>query len=91
MRNALLTITIFFCLATASLAADQKKSALPQSEPTQQTQVARNHADGSMDYASSAKSDCMPKPGKQSKPNTQADPEGDPQATQNQVEYGGAG
>lgn len=32
----------------------------------------------------------MPKPRKQSK-DLQNDPEGDPQASQNQVEYGGAG
>lgn len=92
MRNALLTIPILFCLATASTAADQKKSAQPQSKQTQQTEVARNDTDGSMDYASSAKSDRMPKPGKQSKPkNAQEDSEGDPQAPQNQVEYGGGG
>ncbi len=91
MRNALLTITILFCLA-ASMAADQKKSAKPQSKQPQQTQVARNDTGGSMDYASSANSDCMPKPGKQSKPkNAEDNPEGDPQASQNQVEYGGGG
>lgn len=92
MRNALLTITIFFCLAAVSTAADQKKSPRAQPEQTQQTQVARNDTDGSMDDASSAKSDCMPKAEKQSKPkNTQPDPEGDPQASQNQIEYGGGG
>jgi hypothetical protein len=91
MRNALLTITILFCLAAVSTAADQKKSAQPQAKQSQQTQVALNDADGSMDDASSAKSDCMPKAEKQSKPNTQSDPEGDPQASQNQIEYGGGG
>ncbi len=93
MRNTLLTTAILFCLAAPSMAADQKKNAQPQSKQTEeQTQVARNDADGYRDHASSAKSDCMPKPSKQSKPkNAQDDPEGDPQAAQNQVEYGGGG
>jgi hypothetical protein len=92
MRNALLTLAILFCLVTAGTAADQKKSAQPQSKQTQQVQVTRNEGDRSMDDASSTKSDCLPKPGKQSKPkNAQDDPEGDPQASQNQVEYGGGG
>jgi len=54
--------------------------------------VARNHADGSRDHAASTKSDCLPALGKQSQPkNRQDNAEGDPQASQNQVEYGGAG
>ncbi|HYN15305.1 MAG TPA: hypothetical protein VES66_05895 [Terriglobales bacterium] len=92
MRNALLITAALFCLATSALAADEKQNAQPQSKQTEQTQMARNDADGSMDHASSAKSDCMPKAGKQSQPkNRQDNSEGDPQASQNQVEYGGAG
>lgn len=92
MRNAVLTIAILFCLARVGTAADQKKSAQPQSKQTEQTQVARRDDGDSMDHASSAKSDCMRKPGKQSKPkNAQDSPQGDPQAAQNQVEYGGGG
>jgi hypothetical protein len=46
MRNALLTLTILFCLAAVSTAADQKKSAQAQPKQTQQTQVARNDTMG---------------------------------------------
>jgi len=92
MRNTLVTAALLFSLATAAMASDKKKDVQPQSQPTEQTQVARYDADGSMDYAPSKKSDRMPKPGKQSKPkNLQDDLEGDPQASQNQVEYGGGG
>jgi len=92
MRNAFLITAVLFSLATAASAADQKKDAQPQSKQTEQTQVARYDADGSKDYASSAKSDRRPKPGKKSQPkNRQDNSEGDPQASQNQVEYGGGG
>jgi len=92
MRNAFLITAVLFSLATAATAAEQKKDAQPQSTQTEQTQMARYDADGSMDHASSAKSDCMPAKGKQSKPKHRQDnSEGDPQASQNQVEYGGAG
>ncbi len=94
MRNAFLITAALFSLATAVTAADQKKDAQPQSPQTEQTQVARYDADGSKDYASSAKSDRKPKAWEHSKPkkNKQQDgPEGDPQASQNEVEYGGAG
>jgi len=92
MRNAFLITAVLFSLATAATAAEQKKNAQPQSQPTEQIQVARYDVDGSKDYASSAKSDRMSKPGKKSQPEHQQDnSEGDPQASQNQVEYGGAG
>ena len=92
MRNAFLITAVLFSLATAASAAEQKKDAQPQSQQTEPTQVARYHAKGSKDHASSNKSDCMPASGKQSQPkNRQDNLEGDPQASQNQVEYGGAG
>ncbi len=94
MRNALVTTAILFCLATAAVAGDQKQDAQLQSRQTKQTQMARNDANRSMDHASSAQSDCMPKAGKDSAPRKnkqQDDPEGDPQASQNQVEFGGGG
>ncbi len=94
MRNAFLITAVLFSLAAAATAAEQKKDAQPQSQQNEQVQMARDDADGSMDHASSAKSDCMPKAGKHSKPkkNKQQDePEGDPQASQNQAEYGGGG
>jgi hypothetical protein len=54
--------------------------------------MARNDADKSMDGASSAKSDGAPEQRKRSKrKNQQDDLQGDPQASQNQVEYGGVG
>ena len=90
MRNTLVTTALLFSLATAAMASDKKKDVQSQSQPSEQTQVARYDADRSKNYASSAKSDRMPKPGKQSK-DLQKDSEGDPQASQNQVEYGGAG
>ncbi len=92
MRNAFLFTAVLFSLATAATAAEQKKDAQPQSTQTEQTQMARYDASGSMDHASSTKSDCMPAQGKHSQPkNRQDNSEGDPQASQNQVEYGGAG
>ena len=91
MRNTALTIAILFCLATASMATDQKESSA-QSNQEQQTKMARKGGDGYMHDASCAQTDCVPRPEKQSKPDkAQHDPEGDPQASQNQVEYGGGG
>jgi Ni/Co efflux regulator RcnB len=97
MRNALLTIVILSCWATASMAADRRDNGQQQSKQVEHTQeagdgqqqskraehtrVTRNDADGSfMDQASSGRGDCTPKP-----------PEGDPEAPQNKVEYGGGG
>jgi len=94
MRNLLLTATIMLTLTGASMASEQKNDAQPLSKQTQLVQMARSDADGSMDHVSPAQSDCMPKAGKHSKPKKnqqQDDPEVDPQASQNQVEYGGAG
>jgi len=91
MRNTFLIATVLFCLATAVLAADQKNDAQQQPQPTEQTQMARNDAGGSMDHLASAKTECPPKNKKHSQRKQQDDPEGDPQASQNQVEYGGGG
>jgi len=92
MRNMFLITAVLFWLATAAVAADQNKDAQQQSQPTEQTQMARNDADGSMDHAASAKSECPPETEKHSqRKRQQDDPEGDPQASQNQVEYGGGG
>jgi hypothetical protein len=90
MRNALLTTAIVFCLAMASMAADQKKDAQAESKQTPQTQMAPSDADKSMDYASSVNGDCMPLSGGHFK-DLQDRPEGDPEAPQNQVEYGSGG
>jgi len=91
MRNAFLITAVLFSLATAATAAGQKKDAQPLSQQTEQIQVAR-YADGSKDYVSSAKRHRMPKSEKQSQPkNLKSNSEDDPQASQNQVEYGGAG
>ncbi len=98
MRNTLLTIVILSCLAATSMAADRREDGQQQSKQVKQTQaardgqqqskqaqqmqVARNDADSSSkdDHASSRKSDCTQKPA-----------EGDPEAPQNKVEYGGGG
>jgi hypothetical protein len=92
MRNSFLITAVLLCLATAALASNQKKDGQPQAKQTEQTQMARNDADGSMDRATSAKSDSTPERRKRSKRKSQQDnPQGDPQASQNQVEYGGGG
>jgi hypothetical protein len=94
MRNLLLTTAIMLAVTGASMASEQKNDAQPQSTQTQPVQMALSHADGSMDHASPAQSDCKPQAGKYSKPKKnqqQNDPAGDPDASQNHVEYGGAG
>ena len=93
MRNTLLIAAVLFSMATAALAADRKNVAPPESQQVEQTpQMARNDADGSMDRATSTKSNCPTKRQKHSqRKNQQDDRQGDPQGSQNQVEYGGAG
>lgn len=92
MRNTFLIAAVLFSMATAALAADRKNVAQPESQQVEQTQLARNDADGSMDHASSKKSECPPKRQKHSQRKNQPDDrQGDPQGSQNQVEYGGAG
>lgn len=91
-RNAFLITAALFCLASFATAAEQKKQSAPQSQQgEQQTEMARNDGDTHMESNFSNKNDCGPK-GEKSRPNhLQDDPEGDPQASQNRVEYGGAG
>jgi len=92
MRNTFLITTVLFCMATAALAADRKNVAQSESQPVEQTQMARNDAGGSMDQATSTKSNCPTKRQKRSQRKNQPDNrQGDPQGSQNQVEYGGAG
>jgi len=92
MRNTFLITAILSCLATAAVAAEQKQDAQPQSQQAEQTQMARTDPDGSMDQVSSPKRDCTPRAARHSRrKNQQEDAKGDPQAPQNQVEYGGAG
>ncbi len=89
-RNTLIAAVVF-CLATAAFAADQKNHAQPQPKSTEQIEMAQEHHQGSVGYVSSRKSDCDPKPEKESGTKETHVPEGDPQASQNQVEYGGGG
>jgi len=92
MRKPFLITAVLFCLATAALATDHKKDAEPQRNQTEQNQKARNDLDGSMNHVFPAKSDDTHKRGKYSNRRNQQDAlKGDPQASQNQVEYGGAG
>jgi len=90
VRNAFLITAMLFSLAAAATAADQKKNdAQPQSQPqTEVTQMARNNVDGPAN-ASSTQSNCepaaKPSPAKRRCENS----EGDPQASQNHVEYNG--
>ena len=88
MRNLLLITAMLFSMAAAASAADQKKNdAQPQSQQqTELTQMARSNTDV---YASSTQSNCesaaRPSPAKRRCENS----EGDPQASQNHVEYNG--
>jgi opacity protein-like surface antigen len=89
-RNTLMAAVVF-CLATAAFAADHKKNAEPQPKSTEQIEMAQEDHQGSVAYVSSRKSDCDPKPEKESGTKETRVPDGDPQASQNQVEYGGGG
>jgi hypothetical protein len=88
MRNSLLTAAVLFCLATAAMADNQKKDGEAQTKKAEQTQMARNEADRSKDYAFSVKN-CVSESGESR--SLQDNAEGDPAAPQNQVEYGGGG
>jgi hypothetical protein len=91
-RNAFLITAVLFCFASFATAAEQKKDLASQSaQGEQQVEMARNDAGAGMVHAS-AKSECAPKQTSESKlKNIQDDREGDPQASQNEVEYGGGG
>jgi hypothetical protein len=90
-RNAFLITAVLFCFANFATAGEQKKDSPPQSKQGEQVEKARNDAGASRVYAS-AKSECVPNPTSELKlKNTQGDLEGDPQASQNEVEYGGGG
>jgi len=92
MRNTFLMTAVLFSMATAALAAGRKNVAQPDSQQAEQTQMARNDADESMDQATSPKNNCSTKRQKHSQRKNQQDyRQGDPQGSQNQVEYGGAG
>jgi hypothetical protein len=91
-RNAFLITAVLFSLATAATAAEHKNNDVQPPSKTEQTQVARYGADGSKDDATSTTSERTSKVEKKSQPKHQQDnSEGDPQASQNQVEFGGAG
>ena len=62
MRNSLVTAAVLFSLATASMADDQKKDGEAQTRKAEQTQMARNDADRSRNYASSVKN-CLSESG----------------------------
>ena len=91
MRNPLLITAMLFSLAAAATAADQKKNdAQPQSQPqTELTQMARNNVDGPANYASSTQSNCVPEAAQSPTKSRRTNSEGDPQASQNHVEYNG--
>ena len=90
-RNAFLITVVLFCLVTAATAADQKKDAQPQSNENAQAQVVGNKGEAGKDHASSSKSDCAEKQSQDKKSKQQDNHEGDPDAPQNHVEYGGGG
>ncbi len=92
MRNTFLITAVLFWLATAAVAADQNKDVQQQSQPAEQAQMARNDAGGSTEHPASPKTECPPTTKKYPQREHQQDGlEGDPQAPQNQVEYGGGG
>jgi len=91
VRNALLITAMLFSLVAAATAADQKKNdAQPHSQPAEAAQMARNHVDGPAAYAASSRSDCVPPSAQSQTKPRRKNSEGDPQASQNHVEYGGA-
>ena len=92
-RNAFLTMAVLFCFASLATAANHKKGSVPQSpQSQQQSEISGNYTPVAMDGNASAKTECAPNMEPESNANyMQHDPEGDSAASQNQVEYGGAG
>ena len=92
-RNVSLIAAALFCFASFAMATEQKGQSAPQPQQTeQQMNVARNDANAHMHGDASSMSECPPDHRKHSNSKQmQGDPEGDPQASQNQVEYGGGG
>jgi hypothetical protein len=91
-RNTVLITAVLFCFAGFAMAAEQEPQSKGQAQKAQEeAEVARNDAKPHIDSVASNKGNCVPK-GEKSTPKTmQNGPEGDPQASQNQVEYGGGG
>ena len=92
-RNALLIATVLLCFAGFATATEHKKQSAPQSQnPAQQNEMYAQSTEVHINSDASAKGECRPKADTHSKTNLlRDDPEGDSQASQNQVEYGGAG
>ena len=91
-RNAFLITALLFCFAGFAVAAEHKKQSAPKPQhEAQQTEKARDNADGDKDGSSSNKNGCDCEGGKSNSKHRQQDPEGDPEAPQNQVEYRAGG
>jgi hypothetical protein len=93
-RNTFLITALLFCFASFAVAAEHKKQSAPKpQQDAQQVEKACDNTDAEGDGNSSNKNDCGSK-GEKSKSKSkhmQEDPEGDPEAPQNHVEYGGGG
>ncbi len=87
-RNVLLIATI--CLSTMAVAEDQKNNQVPVADSLQsQTAIARNSGDDATARNMPASVNCDSNAKQATANNVQHKPEGDPDAPQNQVEYGG--
>ncbi len=85
-RKMFLASAVLFCLPV--LAAAEQKPAQPSADTAKQTQSYEQAGMNSDAVVNAGK--CEPQSGKEVNPK-QAEREGDPEAPQNQVEYGGGG
>ncbi len=89
-NNFLLIATI--CLSTMAIAADQKQQkevAVSHSSNSDNAVVARNSGDDTQRRTDSRKADCAATAKQATVNNLEKQSQGDPDAPQNQVEYGG--
>jgi hypothetical protein len=88
-KNILVIATI--CLATVAIAADQKEPKAVAAADSSQAITAHNRGDDSMPRTGSQNNDWVPNAKHAAASNVENQTEGDPEAPQNQVEYGGGG
>ncbi len=91
-RKMFLVSALLFCLPLLASGAEQKREPAPKSHSAAQPEKVGNYDEAKMSRDADVSSDCTPKFGMESKMKDKREqPEGDPQAPQNQVEYGGGG
>ena len=79
------------CLATVAVAADPKEPKAFAAADSSQAVTARNRGDDSSPRTGSQNNDCVPNAKHVATTDLENQTEGDPEAPQNQVEYGGGG